>query len=225
VVETAEHLVHPLTIPETDMAYVYQAYRDRLSEYRSRPHLRHALAFKNHGLEAGASLAHAHSQLVGFARVPRQVRQRLRLAERFFQRHRRCLICAELDQALQSGHRLVCLDPTFAALCPFAPRFPWETWIIPRRHCSHFERDGETAPAAIWQIVAGVLQRLEGIAGQLSFNLVLQTAPFDLCHEDHYHWYIMILPRFSRQAGFEWGSGCLINPLLPERAAEMLRKS
>jgi UDPglucose--hexose-1-phosphate uridylyltransferase len=224
VIDTPEHLGHPLSVPQSDMSLAVQAFRDRWNTFRERAGIRLGLAFKNYGPNAGASLFHSHSQVMGLTRIPRLLRGRFRQSKQFSRRYRRCLMCTVLDHVLNDGTRVVWESTEFVAFCPYAPRLPYETWIVPRQHASHFELDDRATSGQIWSSVAGILARLEKSMQELTFNLVVQSAPFDRPVGDHYHWYIELLPRYTRQAGFEWGSGCFINPVLPERAAELMRK-
>ena len=122
------------------------------------------------------------------------------------------------------GRRLVAEEGPFVAFCPPAARFPWETWILPRRHASHFHEIEESSLAQLAQITRRVIGAMERVIPRLAYNYIIHSAPFDTHSLDHYHWHMEIIPRVASIAGFEWGTGCYINPVLPEEAAESLMR-
>lgn len=223
VIESPEHLTEPLQVPPADRPLVYRAWRDRFLAWRAAGQVRYPLAFKNQGPSAGASLPHVHSQLVGLRHVPRTVQRILGRAARYHLRTGSCAWCDRLDREGSSRQRIVLEDDQFLVYCPFASRFPYETWVVPRRHASHFEHVDVCPDTRLAEVVSSVLARLEKTVSGLAFNLLLCSAPFDMPPSDHYHWHIVILPRYTRPGGFEWATGCWINPLLPEQAAPLLR--
>jgi UDPglucose--hexose-1-phosphate uridylyltransferase len=129
--------------------------------------------------------------------------------------------------AAESRHeqRMVETMPSMVALCPYASRFPYEMWVLPRGHAPCFETASDDLLHEASRLVRRCLVRLWQASGEPAFNLVLHSAPFDTIPPDHYHWHIEILPRSTTPAGFEWGTGIHINPLRPEDAADMLRRT
>ena len=109
------------------------------------------------------------------------------------------------------------------ALCPFAARFPFETWILPKSHCSHFEETTEAERVELAHCLHSLLGKLHSRLCNPPFNLVLHNAPLHAAHLEQFHWHIEILPRLSQPAGFEWGTDLAVNLVPPERAAEFLR--
>src|SRR5262249_52340566 len=118
---------------------------------------------------------------------------------------------------------IVAESPGFVALCPFASRFPYETWILPRGHASQYEQAAAGELAELAPLLHRVLSRIEGAIGSAAYNYLLHNGPFDTTGQSHYHWHIEILPRLTTPAGFEWGAGLHINPVSPEHAASVLR--
>jgi UDPglucose--hexose-1-phosphate uridylyltransferase len=127
-----------------------------------------------------------------------------------------------IQQEVQTGCRVVLDTPHFTAFCPYASRFPFETWILPRAHSSHFENIPKSAVDDLAGALKQVISRLEATLGRPPYNYIIHTAPFDHQEMAHYHWHIEIIPRLTQVAGFEWGTGFYINPVLPEAAAAYL---
>ena len=167
--------------------------------------------FKNEGPAAGASVEHCHSQLIGIPFVPPAVEDELRRVASM-----RCTYC---DTGL--GPRLVAESEGFRAICPIAPRFPGETWVLPKQHAGVFELMADDRIADLVRILVNVLARIDRVFDHPDYNLIVRSAPFG--HEGNWHWRIEILPRTTTTAGWEWGTGLLINTMFPERAAELLR--
>ena len=108
---------------------------------------------------------------------------------------------------------------------PYASRFPFETWILPKTHGSHYEdADGPTIQNLAW-ILRATIRKLEKVLERPAYNLIVHTAPVQEPALDHYHWHVEIIPRLAKVAGFEWGSGFYINPTPPEEAAKFLREA
>lgn len=118
---------------------------------------------------------------------------------------------------------MVAESDRFLAFCPYASRFGYETWVLPRRHASHYEDQDGFQLGELCGFVNAILARLESVLGGPAYNLVIHTAPFDTFPLDHYHWHIEIIPRLVQVAGFEWGAGYFINTVSPEEAARKLR--
>jgi UDPglucose--hexose-1-phosphate uridylyltransferase len=224
IVESPRHLATTTELSESELADVLAVYRQRLGTLAATADVRYGLVFKNVGLAAGASMEHLHSQLIGMPIVPSDVTEKLSGAEQYLARHGQCAWCQMVGSALAERGRLVAEVGEFVAFCPFAARFPWETWIVPRLHASHFHRIEQSSLAQLAQLTRQVIESLERVIPGLAYNYIIHSAPFDTHALDHYHWHMEIIPRVARIAGFEWATGCFINPVLPELAAERLRQ-
>jgi UDPglucose--hexose-1-phosphate uridylyltransferase len=183
----------------------------------------YGLVFKNIGEQAGATLEHLHSQLVVLPLVPSEVLAELAGSSDYFHQHGACVYCQMIQHEITANQRLVLMTNAFAAYCPFASRFAFETWIVPRHHASHFDTLRAEELRDLASILHCVLGRLESLPQHPAYNLVLHTAPFDTLDLPFYHWHMEIIPRLSRPAGFEWGSGSAINDVDPQDAASQLR--
>ena len=223
VVETPEHLRSLTELTEDRTRDVIYAYRDRLSDLRGDPRMVCGMVFKNVGAAAGASLDHTHSQIIVTPIVPRTIKQEMEGCRQFYDYRGRCLFCDMVEQEAADRTRVVVESDKFLAFAPFAPRFPFETWLVPRRHSSHFEdiRDDQVPDMA--RTLHLVLEKMERLFGRLAYNYMIHTSPLPAERMEDYHWHVEIIPRLTRVAGFEWGTGFYINSVAPEAAAEFLR--
>ena len=203
---------------------VLWVYHDRLVDLKKDPRLLHGLIFKNKGALAGASLPHSHSQLIVTPVVPVAIQEEIAGALEFYNYRGRCIYDDIIQQELANGSRIVLDTPHFVVLCPFASRFPFETWILPKQHSSHFENIQRQAIENLGDVLKTTLTKLELALSDPPYNYVLHTAPFSAEDLPHYLWHIEIYPRITRVAGFEWGSGFYINTVAPEEAAKCLRE-
>ena len=223
IVESPQHKVSLTELAETAAAEVFACYRERLLATRLDERLKCAVLFKNVGADAGASIEHVHSQLVTLPLVPRVLLDELSGARTYFDQVGRCIFCAMLDEAA-AQQRLVLADDHFMAVCPIAPRFAYETWILPRVHRAQFEACSAAEVQQAGLFVRRTLEKIEAVLDQQAYNYIIHTAPFDMPRAAHYHWHIEILPRVTSIAGFECGSGMYINAVAPEEAAAVLRE-
>jgi UDPglucose--hexose-1-phosphate uridylyltransferase len=129
-----------------------------------------------------------------------------------------------IERELSEGTRIVAETPALVAISPFAARMPYETWILPRQHSSHFEDLSDSGVNDLAGLLGPVVAAIEDACSGGAYNYVIHSAPFDTPAGDHYHWHVEIIPRMTRLAGFEWGTGWHINPVTPEAAAQRLRK-
>ncbi|NUN47236.1 MAG: galactose-1-phosphate uridylyltransferase [Candidatus Brocadiae bacterium] len=224
VIEGPQHFTNLTELPVSGIRNVLWLCRERLSDLKRDTRFASAIVFKNHGAAAGATMEHSHSQIIAMPIVPLLVAEEMRGAKRHWEYHDRCLFCDIVDNERQMKERLVIDDPEFVALEPFASRFAFETWILPRRHSERFEEIPDVRLGELAQILRGTLRRIESALSQPAYNLVIHTTPFDTKEAPWYHWHIEIIPRVTKVAGFEWGSGFYINTVPPEEAARYLRE-
>lgn len=223
IIETPDHDQTLPAMPEQRVEEVLWAYRDRILVLKQDPRFEYVLIFKNHGEAAGASLEHTHSQLIATPIVPKRVREEMNGVKQYYAEKGRCVYCDMVQQELAHEERVVSANDHFVAMAPFASRFPFETWIVPRAHQAAFEHIGKEAYASLARILKGTLQRIEVLLSNPPYNFVLHNAPFREGNALEYHWRLEITPRLIRLAGFEWGTGFYINPTPPEEAAQYLR--
>lgn len=224
IVETEDHAKLFEELPEDRMRDVMWAWRDRLLDLKKDPRFQYIMLFKNSGAAAGASIQHAHSQLIALPMVPIRVRQKLRGSEDYFEKRGRNIFDEIIRAEKEKGVRVVAENEDFIALMPFAARFPFETWVLPKSLESHFEamKDGQYVSLA--RIMKSVLGRMNKALDYPPFNFMIHNAPLKWASLEHYSWHIEIIPKLVQTAGFEWGTGFYINPVSPEEAARHLRE-
>jgi len=226
VIEGPEHDRDLADMPVEQIAAVLNAYRERFVDLHRDHRVRYVLIFKNHGAQAGATLEHTHTQLIATPIIPKSLQEEMDGSQRYFELKERCVFCDIVEQETdeKNGRRVVRETERFIAIEPFAPRFPFETWILPRRHDDSFHLvESEDEVVELAGLLKDVLQRLNRALDRPPYNFVIHTAPVGNGVLEYYHWHLEIMPKLTRVAGFEIGSGFYINPTPPEDAAQFLR--
>ncbi len=224
IIECPDHDKTLSSVSVSHFEKVLLTYRNRIKELCKDKRFRYISIFRNQGEAAGASLAHPHSQIIALPVVPKRLKEELNGAGEYFNYKERCIYCDIVRQEKEQGVRIINENHDFLAIAPFASRFPFEAWILPQRHNSSFEETPEGDYASLAEIFSDVLKRLNKVLGDPPYNFILHTSPVSERINDHYHWHFEIIPRLTRIAGFEWGSGFYINPTTPEDAAKFMRE-
>lgn len=225
IIETPDHFGNLGTLPVGAVADMLFAYRDRLLDLRKDPRFEYILIFKNQGEAAGASLEHPHSQLIATPILPELVVEELEGAARYYRMKERCVWCDIVRQERRDGKRIVLEEDGFVALAPFAPRFPFETWVLPVAHQATFESTDADEIDALARLLRELVGRFNRVLREPPYNYALHTAPVRATELGHFHWHLEFMPKLTRVAGFEWGTGFFINPTPPEDAARFLREA
>jgi UDPglucose--hexose-1-phosphate uridylyltransferase len=211
-------------MPVAGIERLLWAFRERVLDLKQDTRFRSILVFKNHGVAAGASLAHPHSQLIALPVVPRVVRDEVEGARQHYLQKERCIYCDIIRQEQADRVRVISENADFVALSPYAPRFAFETWLIPKRHDASYEEAARHEYESLARMLKETLQRMNRTLLSPPFNLIVHSAPFG---QDGlgpvYHWHVEIIPKLTKVAGFEWGTGFYMNPTAPEEAAQVLR--
>jgi len=223
-IETTDHQLDMSDMEVDHLESILYAYRERMLDLKRDGRFRYILLFKNHGEEAGASLEHSHTQLIATPIVPKRVMEELDGARKYFDLKERCVFCDMVDQELQQGSRLVAQNSGYVSFEFFASRFPFETWVLPREHHTAFETMPVSSLRGLAEVLKETLVRLKRALNAPPYNFLFHTGPLHEPHLDHFHWHIEVLPKLTKVAGFEWGSGFYINPTPPEDAAAYLRQ-
>jgi UDPglucose--hexose-1-phosphate uridylyltransferase len=224
IIETPHHQESMSSLAPKAFEEVLWAYRDRILDLRRDLRLRYAMIFKNHGEPAGATLEHSHSQLIALPIVPHLVAEEMTGAREYYRYKERCIFCDIVRQEIQQGERIVLENSEFISVAPFASFSPFEAWIIPKRHSSFFEECQVHEIQSLSWIFQETLKRLEKALNFPPYNFTLHTTPINERTLEYYHWHFEIIPKLTKFAGFEWGSGFFINPTPPEEAAKFLRE-
>lgn len=224
IVETPDHMLSLATMPGKAVEDALWAYYQRLSDLRKDRRIKYVLFFKNEGDAAGASLEHSHTQLIALPIVPKLVLEETDASKRYYDLKERCIFCDVINQELESRIRVVYENDCYVALAPFAPRAPFETWILPKKHEPVFSPP-DSSFTLLADILQTVLKQIDRILDVPPYNFVIHTSPFADEINDYYHWHIEIVPKLTKIAGFEWGSGFYINPTPPEESAKFMREA
>ena len=204
---------------DNDAGEVMLMLKRRLQDHAAQPHVRYTQAIINHGREAGASLAHPHGQLLGLPFVPGEMIDEERAFNRF---EGGCILCATIEAELVDGKRVLFANNDVVSISPFWAGTPYELLIIPRSHDLHLTDSSDDTLKAVGVAIRDSVIALREVHGDLSYNLVFHTAPHH--YNGAYHWHIHLFPKLVTTAGFERGTGVMINIVPPEAAAEELRR-
>jgi UDPglucose--hexose-1-phosphate uridylyltransferase len=223
IVEAPPHNTTPALMETAQVARILGVYKQLYLAVVKDPRVELVTLFKNHGLRAGMSQQHPHSQLVATPVVPANVRQRVELAIRYYDDHRTCVYCTMLAEELHSGDRVVAETQHFAAFVLYAALSPFHVWILPKRHQAAYALISDEEQADLALILRSVLRKIFVGLENPDYNFVIRSRDGQPRAVPYFHWYLSLVPRVSTVAGFELASGMHINTLLPERAAEFLR--
>jgi len=226
IIESPDHGKSLAAMSEAEIERVLWAFRERIADLKRDIRFRYILVFKNHGAAAGATLEHSHSQLIALPIIPDFVREEIEGAKQHFAAKERCVFCDIIRQEVTSGKRVIHENADVVALAPYAPRFPFETWVLPRTHYARFEDTPRQVFDSLARMLKIVLMRMNKALESPDYNLIIHNSPFsEQQANDYYHWHVELMPKLTRTAGFEWGTGFYINPTSPEEAAHVLRNA
>ena len=224
IIETTSHDKEIADRDDAEVREMLWAYRDRDLDLRKDQRFKYILVFKNYGFSAGASLEHPHSQLIALPFVPKRVWGEMDGAHRYYEYRDRCVYCDMISQEIHEKGLTISENKSFISFCPFVSRFPYEAWVIPKVHAPDFAQIQEALVNDLALILKETMLRIKKVLRDPSYNYIVHSIPLDGLAMDDYHWHIEIMPRLTRVAGFEWGTGFYINPTPPELAARTLRE-
>ncbi len=225
IIECPEHDLAPATMPVRQIEGVLASYKARYLDLTQDRRFKYINIFRNHGRVAGASLEHPHSQLIALPMVPQNVVLQVEGCARYYEFHERCVYCDMVRQEINFGERVVCVNDDFVAFCPFAAKYPFEVWIVPRKHARAFSDEDGPKLRSFAAILQDALARIGHCLNFPAYNYTLLTAPINQERERDFHWHLAIMPRLTVSAGFEMGSGVHINVTAPEDSARHLRNA
>lgn len=233
VIESPDHNADWDTLSPEHLHLVLKTYQARLTALMQDSRFRYILVFRNYGVQAGASLSHPHSQVIALPIVPQLPKEELNTARHHYLEKERCIFCDLIYQEQQLQQRVVYESEHLIALSPFAARFPYEVHFFPKHHSHDFTRADDPITADLAIALHRLVKAVKELLGNPSYNFVLHTAPNPIPRPGRpdfwgtlpydYHWHLEFIPRLTRIAGFEWGTGFYINPVAPEVAAAALR--
>jgi UDPglucose--hexose-1-phosphate uridylyltransferase len=230
IIDTPEHIANIADLDESQINNVIQVYIDRIKDLEQDQRLKYVLISKNYKQAAGSSpIMHSRTQLIGLPINPKRVKEELAGSKRYYEYRQRCIFCDMIQHEIEKQSRIIDRVDGFLAFAPYASRFPFEVWILPEEHCCDFHELKNTQGLA--KILKSVMKKLSVVLEDPPYNYIIHTAPFRRMTsagywktlEYDYHWHIEIMPRLTKVAGFELGSGFYINPTPPEDAAAFLK--
>ncbi|HOT29646.1 MAG TPA: DUF4931 domain-containing protein [Candidatus Ozemobacteraceae bacterium] len=225
IIETPLHNRPLALFPPEHAEKLIWTYRERFRAFYADPRIRHVILFKNHGDESGASLQHPHSQVVGLPIVPGQVHERADAALHYQMANGDCLVCRMIAEEQRAGSRMVEENDVFTAFIPFAALSPFHIWIFPKAHAACFATLEDAHLRPLTQILQTILGKIYTSLNNPSFNFVVRSLAVKDAGATYFHWYISIIPRVGKAAGFELGTGMYVNPSIPETSARFLREA
>jgi UDPglucose--hexose-1-phosphate uridylyltransferase len=223
VIESPVHDGDIADVELSQLELVITAYVDRLRELSAKPYVKYVSIFRNHGLEAGASLSHAHSQIIATPMVPTTIREEQKASQTFFEDHGKCIFCDIIEGEAQ-GPRLISEDEDFEVLAPYASINPIEFWILPKRHAPNILNLSQHEISAFAKTLKTTLKALKTLVNDPPYNYGIHLS-LNSEAQDSYHWHLEVYPKLATWAGFEKSTGCFINTVTPETAAESLRNA
>ena len=223
IIDSPDHARCMALLSDEHVAKVLGAYKQRYNELSADHRVHHITIFKNHGLDAGASLQHPHSQLIATPVIPSQVRQRLHEALRHYDDAGECMFCHMVEREVEEQTRVVLKNEHFVSMEEFASATPFATHIFPLRHMASFGDITEIEVMSLARMLRVLLAKIYVGLENPDLNFTIRSGPAEYAGARHFHWYVSVIPRLTRVAGFELGSGMFINTVLPEAAAEFLR--
>ena len=221
IIPTPRHISSFGDLKKSEAVISIAAVTTRFAAMKKKPGIRHGMLFMNCRSAAGASLSHAHLQLIGSPVLSQMMKDRLRRNQRHLQKHGQTVMQSVITWEKAKKKRMITETDDFCVVCPFASRAAFQIWLIPKKSFHDFASIDRKMRDDLALLIRKVLRRLDKTLDSPPYNLMLHTAPFG--NTEHDHWYFEIMPRLTRPAGLEWGTGIWINPVSPEDAAKRLR--
>lgn len=222
IVESPNHEEHPANAEIQQLTYVIDAYIDRFREFSEKPYVKYVQIFRNHGHEAGASLSHAHSQIIATPFIPAIVNEELEASRKFWEQNKKCVFCDILEKESEGPRRII-ENSSFVAFAPYASINPMEFWIIPKRHDATLLNLSQNERKTFAETLKTCLKALKDLVNDPPYNYGFHLA-INKDADDYYHWHLEVYPKLAIWAGFEKSTGMYINTITPETAAESLRE-
>lgn len=224
LVESPYHHKDLSDLLNDEIEKVVAMYCRRARDLRNDKRFRYILIFRNYGPAAGASLEHPHTQIVALPMVPKSVKEELQGAREYFEYRERCIFCDIIRQEAYEKERIILDNKHFISFLPFGSRFPFELWIMPKKHSGLFCNMTNEELPAFAAILKDAIIKIKGVFPNLSYNYIIHTSPINGDEDaESYHWHLEFMPKLTRVAGFEWGTGFYLVPTPPELAAQYLK--
>ncbi len=229
IIESSEHNLEFHTFSNQKRAEILEVFRERIEDLHKDYRFAYVQLFRNFGKEAGASLIHPHSQIIAVPTIPKRSMEEIKASKNFWKTYSECIFCSKINNTDNFKERIILENEDFVSFVPYAARFAFETWVMPKKHSAKFENCSPEELKSLSDIMGKTQTAIANCLKNPPYNLVLHTSPnmnnkFLENIQDYFHWHFEIIPRITSIAGFEWGTGFYINPISPEKSAEMLRE-
>jgi UDPglucose--hexose-1-phosphate uridylyltransferase len=223
IVESPIHDEDPADAELMQLELVINAYVERFRDLSAKPYVKYVSIFRNYGLEAGASLSHAHSQVIATPIVPTTIREEQKAAKAFYNNNEKCVFC-DIVERERNGPRLILENKDFVVFAPYASINPMEFWIIPKKHAPTILKLATTDITSFAKTLKAGLKALKDLVNDPPYNYGFHLALNPQAQES-YHWHLEVYPKLAIWAGFEKSTGIYINTVTPETVADSLRKT
>jgi UDPglucose--hexose-1-phosphate uridylyltransferase len=223
LIESPRHNTCPALESAAEITQLLETFRDRGRDISHDPRIQQIVYFKNHGISAGSSLVHPHTQLIGLPIISYDSRARIEEARRYYEDTGRCVYCMTVEEELRAKSRIIAESEHFVVFIPYASFSPFHMWIVPRRHEASYLNTTDSELADMGGVLRKIARKLYYGLKDPDYNYIIRSVPLRDVSADSVHWYLTIVPRVSKTAGFEMGSGMFINPTIPEESAAFLR--
>jgi len=224
LIESPYHSSRELLFRLSQIELVFEALKKRIKELKSLKYVKHCMILKNYKIDE-TEIAHPHSHIVALPVIPKSIKEELQGAFQYYSFKERCVFCDMILEEKRIEKRIVYENSKFLAFCPYASRFPFEIWVIPKKHspdpCDMKKIEIKCLAKTLNQVFIMLARALN----DPPFNLFIHISPFNVIDLPYYHWHIEIVPKILKLAGFEWGTGFYINSTLPRNAAKFLRQT
>ncbi len=224
LIETPFHEKNMADYSTDELVYVIQKYQSRVVDLTGDKRFKYIIIFKNYGTAAGASIEHAHSQIIALPMIPKYVLQEIEGAKRYYTKHNRCVFCDIVKQEYENNLRIIADNENFVSFSPFVPRYPFENWIFPKKHTSDFASINPGEQKSLAAVLKETLLRLKTCLSDPSFNFFFHISPINSKEVESFHWHIEIIPKLTHMSGFEWGTGFYVVHTEPSIAARYLKE-
>ncbi|WP_010233281.1 galactose-1-phosphate uridylyltransferase [Clostridium arbusti] len=221
VIEGRDHNTRFFELTKEHISEIIKAYINISTNIYKSSFIKYVQIFKNNGREAGASLQHCHSQIIGINILPQKIEREIENCKKYYKDKNTCILCDILKEEIKDKKRIVYEGKEFVALCPYASTFKYEVQIIKRKHSSTILNLNEVEIMDLSNVMKNVTGMIYNVLGDISYNIYYNFVKED---NSYYHFYIEICPRTVKGAGFEISTGIMINTVFPEIAAEKLRQ-
>ncbi len=225
IIETPYHTKDLSDLDAHEIEKALEMYALRSKDLERDKRFKYIMLFKNFGSASGATIDHNHTQLIALPMIPKNVLEEITGAMEYYEYRDRCIFCDIMRQETDEKERILCQNKSFVAFCPFVSRSPFEIWIMPRIHKTSYCDISKDEITELSKMLKEVLLRVKISLNDPAYNFIIHTAPINGEDKPGYHWHMEIMPRLSRIAGFEWGTGFYAVGTPPEIAIKYLKEA